>query len=685
MPLLNNAEVAASFKTTGTTKQANENDQNQGKTNRSGIVTNKNELVKQELLTGMTVLQLVFPMTDESIYADLPEATTKQALDTIIGIIEYQEENLELVGNQEWMEEWPSQDNPHKLLSNISKLGSATVKDYFQRGSENVGGYLKEVWQFAIAGSADKDGLLKNIKWTLNEEDWRITINENYFTKINFYYAGWLSGADPEVLQLSNVGSAINQSMKAINPVTIKVEVDESGCDHTPAIGIQTVRYTASVTDRSKMSSPMYMITCTQKNLTQVRRLLSMLNRNYPENGFNEFVSNKATLEHCWAKLGEHIAFYSNKKYFFVAGEGLTNTKRSTVLSEQVTHQGQKSTLRDLLSSKKIFTFIQHSRSGGCKIICQYDEPTIIRSKGRTETLNVREWFSANIIRTNTDPAGRLDWHTKKFEPRWTFKLGAYNNPESGTSKPTDNTGKAWTANWRVQKDERSAISKLSSNGESIKTIKSQLAIQQEENKRLIDLNKKIKETTAKEAKEREAKWQSHASSESAAWADKFEREKIILLTATNQTIQNHEAMNAHLKRENELIKARCDTQESQQNLMMKQIADLTAAQNRNTERNNTAIVQMEYKQHQDKRDTPTTPTEMTNSPSQIQKTQKTDIAPHNLLETLSKPIHHTPTQSRSLAAISETAQGKTRNSPGRKHTTTTTSYAKGTTGGNQN
>jgi hypothetical protein len=91
------------------------------------------------------------------------------------------------------------------------------------------------------------------------------------------------------------------------------------------------------------------------------------------------------------------------------------------------------------------------------------------------------------------------------------------------------------------------AISKLSSNGESIKTIKSQLATQQEENKHLTDLNKKIKETSAK--------WRSHASSESAAWADKFEREKIILLTATNQMIQNHKAMNAHLKWENELIK----------------------------------------------------------------------------------------------------------------------------------
>jgi hypothetical protein len=353
MPLFNNAKVAASFKTTGTPKQPNENDPNQGKKNRIGVVTSKCELVKEELPIGMTVLRLVFPMTEDNQYIDLPEANTEQALDMIIGIIKYQEENLELVGNQEWMQEWQTSNNPCKLLSNINKLDPATAKNYFQQGSESVGGYLKEVWRFAIAGSADKDALLKNIKWTLNDENWRITINQNYFSEIKYYYAGWLSGADPEVLQLSNVGSAINQLMKAINPASIKVEEDESGCNLTPIIGIQTVRYTTNVTGWSKMSSLVYMITCTQKNLTRVRCLLVMLNGNYPENGFNEFVLNKTTLEHWWDKLGKHIAFYSNKKYFFMAGEGLSTVTKSSVLSEPVTYQGQKSTLRDLLSSKK--------------------------------------------------------------------------------------------------------------------------------------------------------------------------------------------------------------------------------------------------------------------------------------------------------------------------------------------
>jgi hypothetical protein len=164
-----------------------------------------------------------------------------------------------------------------------------------------------------------------------------------------------------------------------------------------------------------------------------------------------------------------------------------------------------------------------------------------------------------------------------------------------------------------------------------------------------------------------------------------FEQEKALLQTATNQTIQNHKAMNAHLKRENELIKARCDSQERQQQIMQQQIAELTKIQNWDMDSNMASEPPTDYNLQRDKQDTPTAPTEMSNSPIRTQKTQKTNIAPQNLLESLSKPANHTPTRSRSLAAISETAQGISRSSPRRKHaTTTSTSYTKGTTGGNQ-
>jgi hypothetical protein len=83
---------------------------------------------------------------------------------------------------------------------------------------------------------------------------------------------------------------------------------------------------------------------------------------NYFNNSYNKFVSTKAMQEHRWNKLGEHISFYSAKQYFFVAGEGLSNAATTTVLSESVTHLGQTMTLCNLLTSKKNFSFIQHSQ-----------------------------------------------------------------------------------------------------------------------------------------------------------------------------------------------------------------------------------------------------------------------------------------------------------------------------------
>jgi hypothetical protein len=53
------------------------------------------------------------------------------------------------------------------------------------------------MWRFAIAGSSDISNLLKLTKATINEAQWHITININYFDEINFYFAGWLSGANP--------------------------------------------------------------------------------------------------------------------------------------------------------------------------------------------------------------------------------------------------------------------------------------------------------------------------------------------------------------------------------------------------------------------------------------------------------------------------------------------------------
>jgi hypothetical protein len=59
-------------------------------------------------------------MTENNYYVDLDDTTTKQALESILDILENQEEGLALVEKQEWMESWSKQDNPYIQLSDIS-------------------------------------------------------------------------------------------------------------------------------------------------------------------------------------------------------------------------------------------------------------------------------------------------------------------------------------------------------------------------------------------------------------------------------------------------------------------------------------------------------------------------------------------------------------------------------------
>jgi ABC-type proline/glycine betaine transport system ATPase subunit len=191
--------------------------------------------------------------------------------------------------------------------------------------------------------------------------------------------------------------------------------------------------------------------------------------------------------------------FYSSKQDFFVAGEGLSNTATSTVLAEQVTHLGQTLTLHKLLTSKTTFSFIQHSQSGGCKIICQLDDPTITQSKTKSETSqHPRAWFTSHVIGAEKEPVERLDWSTKKFQPQWSYKIGAGSPAVMGKQSTTD-IRKQWTTNWCIQKDDKSTVSKLSSTGKSIKTIWSQLMAQQQANKELTELTVKLKEESSKD------------------------------------------------------------------------------------------------------------------------------------------------------------------------------------------
>jgi hypothetical protein len=141
------------------------------------------------------------------------------------------------------------------------------------------------------------------------------------------------------------------------------------------------------------------------------------------------------------------------------------------------------------------------------------------------------------------------------------------------------------------------------------------------------------------------------------------------------------------LRFESEAIKACCDSQAIQQSIMQQQ-QQLTELLSRQSIASKLPFPDS-LMETNNKRDTPATPTTMSNSPGQISKKPATEIVPKNLLESMNKlqkhqPPHQSPAWSRSLTAINETAQGNSRNSPGRKPTTTATSYTKETTGGSK-
>jgi hypothetical protein len=157
-------------------------------------------------------------------------------------------------------------------------------------------------------------------------------------------------------------------------------------------------------------------------------------------------------------------------------------------------------------------------------------------------------------------------------------------SPAATGQQSAPDIGKQWTKNWRIQKDDKSAVSKLSSTGKSIETIQSQLTAQQQANKELTEVNVKLKEASRKEIDlhkqqmiERDQKWKTHMDNETTAFATCMEQEKIQFEATTNQTIKAYEAMNDRLRFENETIKACCDSQAIQQAIMQQQIMELLA------------------------------------------------------------------------------------------------------------
>jgi hypothetical protein len=131
-------------------------------------------------------------------------------------------------------------------------------------------------------------------------------------------------------------------------------------------------------------------------------------------------------------------------------------------------------------------------------------------------------------------------------------------NATTSKQSATENIWKQWTTNWCIQKDEKSAVSKLSSSGKSIKTICSQLSRKQktsQPHKKLKNNSKKESELHLQQMIKHNQKWKEHLDSETTAFTTCMEQEKQMTEAATNQTIKTYEAMNNRLQLEKDTIK----------------------------------------------------------------------------------------------------------------------------------
>jgi hypothetical protein len=334
-------------------------------------------------------------------------------------------------------------------------------------------------------------GYIWAIKQKLRAAKFSIMFDLNIFSEILDYDVGWLSGADSDVIQKSNLTESIDEAISNFNADFLKHVASEEGADEFPKFALRTKRYTAKKNGNTRTSAPVITVSCEQKNIARVRRFFQALHDQYFYTGFNEFVSTKCNMDQRWDCLNQHIEFLADKLYFYVTGSGLDEAHNCAILDEQVTYEKKKSTLRELLADKGIFSFIQQAKyRGGSKLICQHSALVETKINKKATTISPRTWFIDTLIIDDGN-----NWTTKQFNVRNKLILG---KPTSKTNQQptkyeTKKSGPIPVNIWKVKADERSrAQSKVSEGGESLDSIRSQLTEEQEKNKKLTEDNQKL-------------------------------------------------------------------------------------------------------------------------------------------------------------------------------------------------
>jgi hypothetical protein len=617
-----------------------------------GTKREKNELAIAVLPGDFQIYRFTIPIKQNGDYKDFPEFDEIQAITTLMELTTDIRET-QLVGKQEWMQQWDSTHDRLDLGEIEGPYSEDVRMNYFQNVIEKTKYGGKDHWRMAIAGVPGKEveGYVAEVKSRLRAANLSVYFELHEFTEMIEYDAGWLSGMDADVLQKSAVTENIRFAFQEFDTKFLKHAPGEEGADPLPKFVLKTKRYTAVKNGATRASAPVVTVACEQKNISRVRRFLQVLHDQYLMMGFNEFVSTKCNSDQRWECVYQHIKFLADKLYFFVVGAGLDDAHNNMILDESVTHNGEQCSLRELLASKGLYTFVQQARYGGpSKLICQHTATFETKVGANKVSIAPRSWFIDEIILADGN-----NWTARQFNPKHKHMLGE--STKSSKQQPTTSSYKANTVPvniWKQKAAEReiaqpkqaetteaTGVEEESQGDASFESIRSQLTEEQEKNRALAEDNRKL------------------------AGENTILNEKMDKLSSDNkvQTVQ----ITAQAGR---ISKHDKDMQEMQRNIS--QLMERLNSQHDNDE-------QMKSEGKRVESETPDEVHTPEANHNTRQKTQRT-------LESLSKPTSLFPSQkspsSQTLEMIAETGAGIHRRTPHQQQAST--SYAKGSSGGSK-
>jgi hypothetical protein len=185
MGLFDSAVIAAAFKTTV------ETDDNTGEwtvvkpANPYGTKREKNELAIAALPGDFQIYRFTIPQKQNGNYKDFPEFDEIQAITTLMELTTDIRET-QLVGKQEWMQQWDSNHDRLDLGEIEGPYSADVLTNYFQNVTEKTKYGEKDHWRMAIAGipGNEVDGYIAEVKSRLRAANLSVYFELHEFTEM---------------------------------------------------------------------------------------------------------------------------------------------------------------------------------------------------------------------------------------------------------------------------------------------------------------------------------------------------------------------------------------------------------------------------------------------------------------------------------------------------------------------